>query len=58
MAEEEKSMKELLDEEIDRRVGIIETSEDEEVKRLTKGDYIGMVVLAIFCVIVIAIGVV
>lgn len=56
--EQTKSFKELLQEELDDRIKEIESPDYEYVPRLTKGDYIGMVVTAVISVIIIVIGIV
>ena len=56
--EQSKSFKELLQEELEDRINEIESPDYEYVPRLTKGDYIGMVVTAAICVVIIIIGIV
>lgn len=56
--EQTKTFKELLQEELEDRIEEIESPDYEYVPRLTKGDYIGMVVTAAICVVIIIIGIV
>ena len=56
--EQTKSFKELLQEELEDRIEEIESPDYEYVPRLTKRDYIGMVVTAAICVVIIIVGIV
>lgn len=57
-SEKDKSFKELLQEELESRIEEIESPEYEYVSRLTKADYIGMIVTAVLCVVIIVIGII
>jgi hypothetical protein len=56
--EQAKSFEELLQEELEARIEEIESPDYEYVPRLTKGDYIGMVVTMAICVVIMIIGIV
>ncbi len=57
-SEQNKSFKELLNEELEARIEEIESPGYEYIPRLTKADYLGMVVTAAICVVIIIVGVV
>lgn len=54
----EKSVKEMLQEEVDSRIAEIEAPDYEYVPKLNKADYIGMAATAAVCIILIIIGIV
>ena len=56
--EQNKTFKELLQEELEDRITEIESPDYEYVPRLSKGDYVGMLVTAAVCVVIIIIGIV
>ncbi|MBQ3465321.1 MAG: hypothetical protein IJH22_00145 [Firmicutes bacterium] len=56
--EQTKSFKDILQEELEDRIAEMESPDYEYVPRLTKGDYIGMVVTAAICVVILIVGIV
>lgn len=58
VTEREKTFEELLEEELESRISEIESPDYEYVPRLQKRDYMGMIAIAVICVIIIAIGIV
>lgn len=54
----DKTVKEMLEEEVESRIQEMESAEYEYVPRLNKADYIGMAATAVACVILIVIGII
>lgn len=54
----EKSIKEMLQEEVDARIEEIESEDYEYVAKLNKADYIGIALTAISCIVLIVIGII
>lgn len=46
----------FFQEELERRIAIIENGDAENIKKMTKKDYIGVAVLAAICLLGIVIG--
>ncbi len=54
----EKSVKEMLREEVDSRIREMEAPDYEYVPKLNKADYAGMAVTAAVCIVLIVIGII
>lgn len=54
----EKSVKEMLQEEVDARIKEMESPDYEYVAKLNKADYIGIAATAVACIILIVIGII
>lgn len=55
---EMKSMEEMLKEELDFRIKEIESPEYEYVPKLNKKDYLGMLLTAVVCIVLMVIGII